>query len=377
MPAEVLVIHDSEAAAHELVARLTSPTWRVELAHVRDAVEHQGRLDANVAIALVDVAMTSAACDVLRALWAAQPTLEVVLCAETPEPWRGFVERSPFRPLITFLRKPFEPFEIEQLVRRYRSADHKFAVLGRLAAGIAHDLASPAQYAAMSLDAADEELRGVEDALAARDFDDARWRLASVQRLRQDATDGLTRLCALVKAVRSYSHTSRGRSKEELDVNAHLEMAAALLGAQYRQAVRIVTDLQDVPRVPGDPDAFCRAILNLAVNAAQAVEEAKRAEGVVTFRSYVAADRVVVEVQDNGTGIPEGVRDRMFDAFFTTKPREIGTGQGLTIARELIEDLHGGVLSFESQAGAGSTFRISLRLTAHERCAPRSLSATM
>jgi two-component system, NtrC family, sensor kinase len=101
-----------------------------------------------------------------------------------------------------------------------------------------------------------------------------------------------------------------------------------------------------------------QVFLNLVVNASQAIE----AEGTITIRTDADAERAHVSVSDTGSGIPEDVRPRIFAAGFTTKPIGEGTGLGLTITREIVEDTHGGKISFETETGVGTTFHVWIPL---------------
>jgi signal transduction histidine kinase len=101
--------------------------------------------------------------------------------------------------------------------------------------------------------------------------------------------------------------------------------------------------------------------LNLIVNAAHAIEEAKRdGPGLIRVATAIDGGVVTIAISDTGAGIPEHVRDKVFDPFFTTKPVGKGTGQGLSLARNIIVDTHGGTLSFETELGRGTTFTIRL-----------------
>ena len=84
--------------------------------------------------------------------------------------------------------------------------------------------------------------------------------------------------------------------------------------------------------------------------------------GTIGLRSQILNDSVVIEIEDNGGGIPESIREKIFDPFFTTKGVGKGTGQGLSIARSIIEDGHGGTLTFSVENGIGTTFSITLPL---------------
>jgi two-component system, NtrC family, sensor kinase len=97
--------------------------------------------------------------------------------------------------------------------------------------------------------------------------------------------------------------------------------------------------------------------LNLLVNAAHAIVDAKRGRGKIAIKTRAKEDTVVVTIRDNGCGIPEDIRAKIFEPFFTTKVGR-GTGQGLAISRAIIVDKHQGTLTLDSEVGRGTTFTI-------------------
>jgi len=109
-----------------------------------------------------------------------------------------------------------------------------------------------------------------------------------------------------------------------------------------------------------------QVILNLLVNAAHAVEAVSDrgpgAKGRITVRTCTEYGHAIIEVRDTGTGIPDSIRERVFDPFFTTKEVGKGTGQGLAISHTVVADKHNGSITFETEEGRGTTFRVSLPL---------------
>jgi signal transduction histidine kinase len=121
--------------------------------------------------------------------------------------------------------------------------------------------------------------------------------------------------------------------------------------------------LPSVPCLPGD---FNQVILNLVVNAAQAIEEAisgnGKSKGIIRISTRQDQDCVEIRIGDTGTGIPEEHRAKIFTPFFTTKEVGKGTGQGLAISRAVIVGKHGGTINYETEVGKGTTFIIQLPL---------------
>src|SRR5690606_36894738 len=121
--------------------------------------------------------------------------------------------------------------------------------------------------------------------------------------------------------------------------------------------------------VPGYRNELCQVLINLIVNASHAIEAAKKPEGAlgrITVRTRHAADQVLIEIEDDGSGMPDAVKDKIFDPFFTTKDVGKGTGQGLAMARTVIVDKHGGEIDVDSRIGVGTTFTIRLPMTRPE-----------
>jgi signal transduction histidine kinase len=138
-----------------------------------------------------------------------------------------------------------------------------------------------------------------------------------------------------------------------------------------RNEWKYVADL-DVDLDPGLPPVSCvpgdinQALLNILVNAAQsiaeAVEEGSKEKGKITISSSHDDDWVEIRIGDSGKGIPEEIRSKVFDPFFTTKEVGKGTGQGLAIAHTAVVERHGGSITFDSQIGRGTVFKIRLPL---------------
>ena len=110
-----------------------------------------------------------------------------------------------------------------------------------------------------------------------------------------------------------------------------------------------------------------QVFLNLIGNAAHAIEDRGGPRGRLTLRSRVDGDDVVISVGDTGCGIPEAIRDRIFDVFFTTKEVGRGTGQGLAITRSIVVARHGGTLTFESEVDVGTTFHVRIPIAGASR----------
>jgi two-component system NtrC family sensor kinase len=347
--------------------------------------EHAIARGKPLSVAFVDVHMPPGmdGVETAIALWKLQPDLEIVLCtAHAIYSWQEILAKVPRRDQLVILRKPFDAIEVRQLAaclgektRRGRElalrmaqlearvesevgrrleielAHHqKFEELGRLAAGIAHEISTPAQYIQSSLDFLDELVTEmIESPLQATPLEDLRTAV-------NDATHGVGRITAIVRSVREYSHTSS--EAEPLDLNHQIRMAAELARSQYKYDAELELDLAEVPVIKAHADELGRAIMNLLINAAHAIRAKGAGVGKITIATRAAHDSVSVSITDTGTGIAPEHREKVFEPFFTTKPRGEGTGQGLPLVRATVER-HGGTLRFETAQGVGTTFILS------------------
>jgi signal transduction histidine kinase len=158
--------------------------------------------------------------------------------------------------------------------------------------------------------------------------------------------DAAGRITELVASVKTYTHMDRGTSDADVDLRAGLESTLALFAHRLRQrGVEVRREYADaLPRVSGRPGELNQVWTNLIDNASDA------AASVVTVRTAAVDGSVVVEVRDDGAGVPPELQDRIWEPFFTTKAVGEGTGLGLDIARRLVEQ-HGGELTLTSEPG--------------------------
>jgi len=192
-----------------------------------------------------------------------------------------------------------------------------------------------------------------------------------MSRALEAARDGALRIQQVTRDLRMLAR-SDARDPKPVDVGDVIGSAISMAHREIHHRARLVLDLQPTPAVLGDAARLGQLMVNLLVNAAQAIEEGDAEGNEVRVRTRLdpGPGRVVVEVEDTGDGIPEEVREHLFDPFVTTKPMSQGTGLGLAICRQIV-DSHAGEISFESKRGQGTTFRISLPSTGSLPVAPR------
>ena len=228
--------------------------------------------------------------------------------------------------------------------------DQKLEAMGRLVAGIAHELSSPIQFIGHSV----EFLRGA--------VGDADGQPSEVVQAIEDLDAGVAQATLILRAMKQFSHPGTGDAYA-VNLNDAVEGAVLLARFNVRRVADLSLELGDLPPVVCYPGGVRQAIVNLLVNAADAVEDASVAasgpRGKVSVRTGRDGDHAAISVTDSGTGVPEAIRDRIFEPFFTTKQPGRGSGQGLTIVREIVSR-HGGSVTLSTASGRGSTFTIRL-----------------
>jgi signal transduction histidine kinase len=261
----------------------------------------------------------------------------------------------------------------------------KLESVGRLAAGVAHEINTPVQFVSDSLHFVCEAMKDlstvldkyqvlqraveagepcaeasadVSDTVASVDLDYLR---ENVPPALERALDGLNRVTTIVRSLKEFAHPDQ-KEMMAVDLNQSITTTLAIARNEYKYLATVDTELGSLPPVTCHGGDVNQVILNLIVNAAHAIGDVVQGTdtlGHIRVRSWVERDRAVISINDTGGGIPLEIRSRIYDPFFTTKAVGKGTGQGLAIARSVVEK-HGGELTFESEMGVGTTFYIKL-----------------
>lgn len=248
--------------------------------------------------------------------------------------------------------------ELKQL-QAHLVRQEKLSSLGMLAAGIAHEINNPMAFVTSNL------------ALVSRELRAAMHEPELLEELEADVLpatlDGIKRVNTIVSDLRRFA---RGDAESAIEYDLNHEISAALRIAhnELKQRCRVELHLGELPKVLGRPQQVTQVLVNLFVNAAQAMAERP---GVLTVSSWREGADVVVTVADTGHGMSADTLRQLFQPFFTTKPVGVGTGLGLAVAHG-IAAAHGGELSVTSEQGVGSTFRLQLPIRPKSRGGKRT-----
>ena len=251
----------------------------------------------------------------------------------------------------------------------------RLEAIGQLAAGVAHEINTPLQYVSDNISFVRESVTTLVETSAkvavaaassplgaelAAIFEaaDLEFLVERVPGALDEIDQGLGRMSRIVKAMRELVHPG-SREAVRTDLNRAIQTALEVTSNAFRMVADLQLRLGDIPNVVCNPGELNQVLLNLIVNAAHAMEDGHQARGMLGIQTQRDDSHVVISVSDTGCGISEEHRDRIFDAFFTTKAVGKGTGQGLAISRSIV-DRHGGTLTCESFVGRGTTFHVRL-----------------
>jgi len=283
--------------------------------------------------------------------------------------------------------------EREILSQQLRQAQ-KLEAIGQLAAGIAHEINTPIQYVgdntrflqeswpafqklvAIAREMRKEARQGPISPQTLEQFDalskaaDFEYLQTEIPRAIEQSLDGTQRVGKIVRAMKEFSHPG-SEEKRSIDINKAIETTITVARNEWKYVAEVETHFDlDLPLVPCHAGEFNQVILNLLINAAQAIAQSvadgSQGKGKIVVCTTRDEDWAEISISDTGAGIPEAVRSRVFEPFFTTKAVGKGTGQGLALAHTAIVRRHGGKIWFDSEVGKGTTFYIRMPLQSPE-----------
>jgi len=260
--------------------------------------------------------------------------------------------------------------------------EEKLASVGRLAAGIAHEINNPLSYVMGNLVAfkdyadsfkqclsqyiqigellmndkiteAKDRLNEVEKFSKKQELD---YFLGDIDSLMTQTTTGLCHIRDIVRNLKEFSKINVG-SFMEVDINKELRHVLEVMGNEYLAKSDVVLNLGELPLFQCNAAQINQVFLNILQNAVQAIS----GKGTITIQSSATSKEIIIKISDTGMGMPEQMLLKIFDPFFSSRDVGQGTGLGLTIAKNIVNN-HGGTIEVESREGAGSTFTIRLPL---------------
>jgi signal transduction histidine kinase/HAMP domain-containing protein len=273
---------------------------------------------------------------------------------------------------------------------RELAAAQKLESVGRLAAGVAHEINTPVQFVSdnvefvrtsmvdltkvveayrllqQAVQSSQDAALAASRALAVEKAVDLDYILENAPLALESSVEGLGRIATIVRSMKEFAHPDQGE-KTLADLNQAIRSTLVIAHNEYKYVAEVDTDFGELPQVECYLGEINQVILNLLVNAAHAIADVVKesgGRGKLTVRTRADGNAVEIAISDSGTGIPPAVRDKIFDPFFTTKEVGKGTGQGLALAHSVVVNKHGGTLRFETEMGKGTTFFIRLPLAA-------------
>jgi signal transduction histidine kinase len=258
----------------------------------------------------------------------------------------------------------------------------KMASIGQLAAGVAHEINNPIGFVHSNLSVLEEYIsdlteffnaykalksaiekgdkagvaKGLRELLAVEKKIDLNFIMDDIEKVVRESLDGAERVKVIVQDLKDFSHIDQAEVKF-FNVNEGLESTLNIVWNEIKYKARVEKDYGEVPEIRCFPMQLNQVFMNLLVNAAQAIDK----NGVIRIKTFSTDTHVVIQISDNGSGIPEEIRNKIFDPFFTTKDVGKGTGLGLSTAYSIIKK-HNGDIEVESEVGKGTCFTIRLPL---------------
>jgi len=292
----------------------------------------------------------------------ARPTLAqipvIVLSADT-SPYAAAIDAAAyvqkpvdFSRLYAVLSNVLIASKREQLAQKTIELE-RLRTLGLLVASVAHEINNPLTYVMGNLDLADTTIEALRPARADRPgaLDSLAQNIAAVR-------DGAERVAFIVQLLSTFVRTDKD-DVQVVDPLRAVDAAVRLSSLHIRDRARLVCTLNAVPKVRTNEARLAQALLNLLLNAAQAIPPGAPHANEVRVRSSCTGPMVTIEIEDTGRGIPAELQARIFEPFFSTKALDGSPGVGLSIAHDIITAL-GGTLSVHSSPGRGAMFRVEL-----------------
>lgn len=246
----------------------------------------------------------------------------------------------------------------------------RIASLGLLSAGVAHEINNPASFISVNIQTLEDGFSILKKQILGKISDTEKSQVEIIinemPQIMHEMREGISRITDIVSGLKQFVHTERGK-KSLTDIHVPIEHAMKLCANRTKKAAEVITEFdRSIPEILADSRQIEQVMVNLIMNAADAIDECKTKGGKIVIKTQKEDYLFRIEVSDNGSGLSEEFMSNLFKPFYTTKGVGKGTGLGLTISRNIIDE-HGGTLSAENDMNGGAVFIVKLPLTAKKR----------
>lgn len=231
----------------------------------------------------------------------------------------------------------------------------RLSMVGQMAAGIIHEINNPLSYVDMNVEAMLSYLKMIEEK---KDIESA---IEELHELHDDLKEGIDSIKEIASGLKRFAYKGRAKKFSMVNLNDEIRTIAIVSKNEYKYYCEMEIIEGDINEVYGDPGKIKQVLLNLILNAVHAINEKNEGWGKITISTYEEDNYICCDVSDDGNGIPEDIRNMIFESFFTTKEEGIGTGLGLSLSKKIIEVDHKGKLTFRTKINEGTTFTMKFK----------------
>lgn len=249
----------------------------------------------------------------------------------------------------------------EERAKQLVHAD-RMSTLGILSAGMAHEINNPVTFISVNIDTLEDNLplllSSINGAVSADEKKLSLLFVKSIPDILNEMKNGIGRIKNIVKGLKTYVH-GKVDYNNTFSIHKSIDEALKLCHNRLKYNIKIIKNFENVPPAHGDQRQFEQVLVNLFINAADAIEESPKNNGDININTFLEHNQITLLIWDTGTGIPEKKLNTIFTPFYTTKDVGKGTGLGLSISKNIIKDL-GGDIVVKNHSDGGALFKITL-----------------